>query len=163
MVSHISLNGGIMVEYRIGGELDLKEVIDVYNASTLGERRPTQFPDRMAAMMKHANLIVTAWDGPKMVGIARSFTDFAYVTYMSDLAVRTSHQRQGIGKELIKKTQEEAGAEATLLLTAAPAAEEYYPRIGFVNVPQCWILPAKDKLDYYRKIGATARTNWKLE
>lgn len=152
-----------MIEYRVGGNLNLDQVIEVYDASTLGERRPTRSRERMASMMKHANLIVTAWDGPLLVGIGRSFTDFAYVTYMSDLAVRVSHQKSGIGKELIRRTQDAAGPNATLILTAAPAAEQYYPRIGFMNVPQCWILPAEDKLEYFRKLGRTTRASWRLE
>ena len=82
---------------------------------------------------------------------------------MSDLAVRESHQKLGIGKELIKTTQEFAGSNTTLILAAAPAAEKYYPHIGFVNVPQCWVLPAEDKLAYYRSIGATDRTDWRLQ
>ena len=39
-------------------------------------------------MLAHANLVVTAWAGPLLVGIARRLTDFADVGYMSDLAVQ---------------------------------------------------------------------------
>ncbi len=152
-----------MIEYRVGGTFDLDDVIEVYDDSTLGERRPTSDRNRMQKMMEHANLIVSAWENGRLVGIARSFSDFSYTTYMSDLAVRVSHQKMGIGKELIKRTQESAGPNATLILTAAPAAEQYYPHLGFVQVPQCWILPAQDKLPYYRRIGATLRQDWRLE
>jgi GNAT superfamily N-acetyltransferase len=148
--------------YKIGGELDLDEVIDLYVASTLGKRRPVHDRSRMQKMIECANLIVTAWDGSKLVGIGRSFTDYSCVTYMHCLAVRSSHQRHGIGREIIKCTQVQGGPHATLVLTAAPEAERYYPHVGFVNVPQCWILPAEDKLDYYRSIGVTARSQWLL-
>ena len=59
----------------------------------------------MAAMLKHANIVITAWDGDLLVGISRALSDFSFVTYLSDLAVRVSHQRAGIGKELIRRTQ----------------------------------------------------------
>ena len=90
-------------------------------------------------MLRHANLVITAWDGDMLVGISRSLTDFAYVIYLSDLAVRVSHQRMGIGKELIRLTQQ-AAPPAYLVLLAAPAAEQYYPHIGFTHHPQAWIL-----------------------
>ena len=90
-----------MIEYRIGNDLDLDQVIELYRASTLGERRPVDERDRMEKMLRNANLVITAWDGDLMVGISRSLTDFAYATYLSDLAVRESYQRQGIGKELV--------------------------------------------------------------
>ena len=129
-----------MITYKTGNDLDLDAVIDLYRASTLGERRPIDDRDRMAAMIRNANLVITAWDSGLLVGIARSLTDFCYVTYLSDLAVRVSHQKQGIGKELIRRTQAAAGPKAMLLLLAAPAAENYYPHIGFTHHPQAWML-----------------------
>lgn len=128
-----------MIAYRTGNDLELDAVIDVYVDSTLGERRPVADRPRMQRMLAHANLVVTAWDGPRMVGISRSLTDFAYATYLSDLAVRRSYQRKGIGRELVRLTREAAPA-AMLILLAAPAAETYYPHIGFEHHPQAWIL-----------------------
>jgi predicted N-acetyltransferase YhbS len=128
-----------MIDYRTGNALDLDDVIELYRASTLGERRPVDDRDRMGEMLKQANLVITAWDGDLMVGISRSLTDFSYATYLSDLAVRVSHQRHGIGKELIRRTQQ-AAPRASVILLAAPAAEPYYPHIGFTHHPQAWIL-----------------------
>jgi GNAT superfamily N-acetyltransferase len=134
-----------MISYRTGNILDLDAVIDLYRASTLGLRRPIDDRTRMQQMLGNANLVITAWDGDLLVGISRSLSDFSYVTYLSDLAVRESHQRQGIGKELIRLTQE-AAAPASIILLAAPAAEQYYPHIGFTYHPQAWKLPADAKL-----------------
>ena len=99
----------------------------------------------MELMLRNANLVITAWEQDLLVGISRSLSDFTYVTYLSDLAVRESHQRQGIGKELIRRTQD-ASAPATIILLAAPAAEQYYPHIGFQHHPQAWRLPSGGKL-----------------
>ncbi len=150
------------INYKVGRDLNLDEVIDLYVKSTLAKRRPVHDRSRMKKMIESANLIVTAWDESQLVGIGRSFTDYSCVTYMHCLAVRASHQRHGIGREIIKRTQLLGGPLATLVLTAAPEAERYYPHIGFINVPQCWILPAQDKLDYFRSMGATTRTCWQL-
>jgi GNAT superfamily N-acetyltransferase len=128
-----------MIEYRCGNDLDLDAVIGLYRASTLGARRPVDDRDRMRTMLDRANLVVTAWDGALLVGISRAISDFAYATYLSDLAVRVSHQRQGIGKELMRQTQA-AAPRATVILLAAPAAEPYYPHVGFTHHPQAWVL-----------------------
>jgi predicted N-acetyltransferase YhbS len=128
-----------MIEYRIGNDLDLEAVLEVYAASTLGERRPMHDRARMRKMVENANLVVTAWDGDRMVGIARSVSDYAYCTYLSDLAVRQSHQRLGIGKELIRRTQS-AAPEASVILLAAPKAVGYYPHIGMEQHQSAWIL-----------------------
>ena len=128
-----------MISYRTGNDLDLDAVIDLYRASTLGLRRPVDDRSRMQQMLHNANLVITAWDADLLVGISRSLTDFSYATYLADLAVRESHQRRGIGKELIRLTRE-ASAPASIILLAAPAAEQYYPHIGFAHHPQAWIL-----------------------
>jgi predicted N-acetyltransferase YhbS len=129
-----------VIEYRVGNELDLDQVIELYRASTLGERRPVDERDRMEKMLRNANLVITAWDGELMVGISRSLTDFAYATYLSDLAVRESYQRQGIGKELVRRTKEQSGPGARVILLSAPKAVDYYPHIGFSHHPQAWTL-----------------------
>ena len=128
-----------MIEYRTGNDLDLDEVIEVYVESTLGERRPVDDRERMGGMLREANLVITAWDGGRLVGVSRSVSDFHYATYLSDLAVRLSHQKQGIGVELIRRTQR-AAPRATVILLSAPAAVDYYPRVGFTRHESAWIL-----------------------
>jgi len=128
-----------MITYRIGNDLDLDLVLDLYRESTLGERRPVDDRGRMAAMVRTANLVVTAWDGEVLVGISRALTDHGYVTYLCDLAVRVSHQRRGVGKELMRRTQAAAPATSIVLL-AAPAARGYYGKVGFTQHPSAWIL-----------------------
>lgn len=127
-----------MITYQQGNNLNLDAVIKLYRESTLGERRPIEDRARMAAMLQNANLVITAWDGAKLIGISRAITDFAYVTYLSDLAVHQAYQKQGIGKELIRRTKAAADPRASLILLAAPAAEKYYPHIGFTHMPQAW-------------------------
>lgn len=129
-----------MITYKTGNHLDLDAVIELYHASTLGRRRPVDDQHRMAEMLRNANLVITAWDGDALVGISRSISDFSYVTYLADLAVRASHQKMGIGKELIRRTQEEGGPQTMLVLLSAPAAEQYYPHVGLTHHPQAWVL-----------------------
>lgn len=128
-----------MINYRSGNDLDIDAVIELYRTSTLGERRPVDDRARMTLMIRNANLIVTAWDEELLAGIARSVSDFSYCTYLSDLAVRLSHQRRGIGRELIRRTRE-LGGKSTVILLSAPKAVDYYPRIGFTHHPQAWLL-----------------------
>jgi predicted N-acetyltransferase YhbS len=134
-----------MITYKTGNNLDLDQVIELYRSCSLGARRPVDDRSRMETMLANANLVITAWDGERLVGISRSITDFAYATYLSDLAVRESHQRLGIGKELIRRTQEQGGS-ANVILLSAPAAVDYYPRIGMQNHPSAWILKKGEAL-----------------
>ncbi|MFI5662038.1 GNAT family N-acetyltransferase [Streptomyces sp. NPDC051684] len=128
-----------IIERTDGRDLDLDEVLKVYRESGLGERRPVEDTRRMADMVRHANLVVTCRVDGELVGIARSVSDFAYVTYLSDIAVDRAHQRCGIGRELIDATRKEA-PQAKIVLLSAPAAAEYYPHIGFTRHDSAWVL-----------------------
>ena len=131
---------GADILYRSDAPLSVAQAIDVYRRSTLGERRPVDRPDIFASMLQHANLVISAWHGEELVGIARSLTDFAYVTYLSDLAVDVSWQRRGIGRRLVQETRERLGKECMIVLLAAPAANDYYAKLGFEHNPRAWML-----------------------
>lgn len=127
--------------YQIEPELSVEEFADVLIRSTLAERRPMNEPGTLQAMLQNADVIATARSDGKLVGISRAITDFAYCTYLSDLAVDQAFQKQGIGQELIRRTHAAAGFNTTLYLVAAPKAEAYYPRIGMTQHNSCWTTP----------------------
>lgn len=129
-----------MIEYRDNATITAKQAIDLYKRSTLGERRPIHNVQTFDAMIKNANLTITAWDGKTLVGISRSLTDFAYVAYLADLAVDEQYQRAGIGKQLIEETKSRLGPECMIVLLAAPKANKYYEHIGFEHNPRAWTL-----------------------
>ncbi len=133
------------ISYRINQPTDVEVARELYASCSLGERRPIADDARFGAMLEHANLLVSAWHGDLLVGVARSLTDWSYVTYVADLAVRESHQRRGIGRELLRQTRAQT-PQASLVLFAAPQAEDYYGRIGFVRHPSGWVLRASDAL-----------------
>lgn len=123
-----------------------EQFVDILVRSTLGERRPIDDDACVDAMLANANLTITAWDGDRLVGIARSVTDFSYCCYLSDLAVDASLQRSGVGRELIRLTQAALGPKAKLILLSAPKAVEYYPRVGFVRHDNAFMINAADPL-----------------
>ena len=102
--------------------------------------RPVNDTERIAQMLEQADLIWSAWDGSRLVGIARSLTDFCYCCYLSDLAVAKDVQKQGIGKELVRRTCEQLGETVMLLLLAAQTAKGYYEHIGFNPVDNGWVI-----------------------
>lgn len=128
-----------MIDYQLEPELSADEFIDVLVRSTLGERRPVDDRERIELMLRNADLIVTARSNGQLVGISRAITDFAYCTYLSDLAVDETCQKQGIGRELIERTHQAAGLKTRLILIAAPKARTYYPHIGMVPHDSCWM------------------------
>lgn len=133
------------VTYQREPTLTAEEFIDLLVRSTLAERRPVDDLEAMRGMVRNASLIVTARVEGLLVGVSRAITDFAYCTYLSDLAVDEKHHRQGIGRELIRRTHEEAGLHTTLILLSAPKAVDYYPHIGMTRHESCWVIPRRPR------------------
>jgi len=131
----------MQIAYSNEPDLTVQEFRDILIASMLAKRRPIDDLPRLEKMLRQADIIVTAREGNRLVGVARAITDFAYCCYLSDLAVDAAYQRKGIGKRLIDETRARAGEGATLILIAAPTAESYYPRIGMKQSPSCWVIP----------------------
>jgi GNAT superfamily N-acetyltransferase len=129
------------ITYQIEPQLTVEEFIDVLVRSTLAERRPVHHRDTIAGMLKQADIINTARTPEGLlVGVARAITDFSYCTYLADLAVDVSFQKQGIGEKLLRECHLAAGLNTTLILLSAPKAQTYYPHIGLKRHDSCWIV-----------------------
>lgn len=131
--------------YRHDRKISSEEFIDILNRSTLGLRRPIQDLTRIAKMLEHGNVLITAWSGDLLIGVSRALTDFSFCCYLSDLAVDESFQHKGIGKKLIDETHKVSGEQTTLILLAAPAAASYYPKIDMERFTDCFIIQRKVK------------------
>jgi GNAT superfamily N-acetyltransferase len=134
------------IRYKTDTRITPAEFIDVLRRSTLADRRPVEDRECIALMLQHADLLVTAWLGETLVGVARSVTDFGYCCYLSDLAVDASLQRSGIGRQLVRLTKEQLGPKCNLILLSAPGASSYYAHIGFERHPSAWVLHARQNV-----------------
>ena len=126
--------------YKLNANVTTDQFIGLLASSSLGERRPLNDRQCMEGVLRHSNLVVSAWLNNELVGIARSVTDFHYACYLSDLAVDKECQRQGVGRELQRRTQEQLGPKCKLILLAAPLANDYYHPLGYQHNPRCWVL-----------------------
>jgi N-acetylglutamate synthase-like GNAT family acetyltransferase len=117
------------------------QVIELYDKAALP--RPTNDPGRIEKMFQNSNLIITAWDKDKLVGVSRTITDWAWCSYLADLAVNPDYKKSGIGKKLIELTREKVGEQSMLLLLSVPTAMDYYPRVGFSKEDRGFIIHRK--------------------
>ena len=129
------------IHYKINVPLATPDILRVYNGS--GIRRPTHDVPRIEKMFAQANLIASAWDDDKLIGIARALTDHSYCCYLSDLAVDHGHQRQGVGHQLIQAIRDQLSDQVSLILLSAPDAMDYYPNVGFSALTNAFAMARK--------------------
>jgi predicted N-acetyltransferase YhbS len=91
-------------------------------------------------MLENSDLIVTAWDEGKLVGVSRTITDWVWCSYLADLAVSPDYKSSGIGRTLIQLTRERIGEQSMTLLLSVPTAMDYYPKVGFVKEDRAFII-----------------------
>jgi ribosomal protein S18 acetylase RimI-like enzyme len=133
------------ISYIAQPEITLQDFIHILDKSTLGMRRPLADLAAMQLMFECGNVYVGAYDGIKLVGLARVMTDFVFTSYLSDLAIDVDYQHQGIGKQLIIEVKNFI-PRAKIILLAAPAAETYYPKIGMQKHGHCYVLDSIEEL-----------------
>lgn len=115
------------------------EIVRLYDDAPLF--RPTKEEDRVRRMYEGSNVVWTAWDGARLVGILRGWTDGAYDGYVCDLAIDPGYQKQGIGKELLARVAAHYGAQVQWVLRASKIASRYYEHVGWQVIENGWFLP----------------------
>ncbi|MCI4187218.1 GNAT family N-acetyltransferase [Dickeya dianthicola] len=146
MTSSSSSMADNVITYKVNDPINVDQFIHLLNRTSLGPRRPLDQRDTLAGMLTETDLLVTAWRGDELVGVARSVTDYHFCCYLSDLAVDETCQHGGIGRRLIAHTAQQLKPQCRLILIAAPQAVDYYPNIGFEAHPSAWHILAGDFL-----------------
>jgi predicted N-acetyltransferase YhbS len=124
------------VDYRQNVALDPQVVADLFRAA--GLNGPLDDLARMRTMLDNSQLVLSAWDGERLVGLARTLTDFAFNGFIADLAVHPSYQGCGIGKELVRLTLATSECVKYVVHSAA-TSDGYYAHIGFDPAEGCWV------------------------
>ena len=129
-----------MIHYTTEKSVDIEQVIHLYKQSFIELKRPIENKHKMQSLIDHANVVISAWDDTTLVGICRGFSDFNFVTYISDLAVLKEYQNQGIGKELLGKVRAFTDHSTRLVLLSNVSANTYYENLGFSRHDRAWVL-----------------------
>jgi ribosomal protein S18 acetylase RimI-like enzyme len=129
------------IEYRHNFPLDPHDVVRVFISSKMP--RPTDDLPRITRMFATANLVLSAWDQGRLIGVCRALTDYSYCCYVSELAVDCDYQRQGIGRTFIERLREMLGDEVSLILLSVPEAMDYYRKLGFEPAENGFVLRRK--------------------
>ena len=127
-----------MIKYLKNVDLNLEDIILVFEKSSIN--RPIGNKNRIKSMFDNSNLVISAWDEDKLVGLCRALTDFSYCCYLSDLAIDIDYQRQGIGRTMIDLVKKEISDEVALILLSSPSAMSFYPKVGFGKIENGFII-----------------------
>ena len=126
------------ITYHVSERPDAQSIAALYRVAQL--RRPVDDVDRIARMYAGSPIVLSAWDGPRLVAILRGWTDGAFDGYVCDLAVDPEYQRQGVGRELLRRCVSHS-PEVQWVLRASLIAADYYAHLGWTRIENGWVSP----------------------
>jgi len=134
-----------MISFQVELSLGFEEFQCILEDSGLSVRKPMENHQLPQPMLLGSNLLITARSEGRLVGVLRGLSDFCYRSFIADLAVSRSHQRKGIGRQLIQVARNQA-PEARLFLFSAEEAAPFYEKLGFHLHERCYQLKAGEGL-----------------
>lgn len=117
------------IEYKETKDFTEKEVEQLFlSVNWLSGR----YPDRLIKALKGSSLVITAWNGSKLVGLLRGIDDGEMVAFLHYLLVHPDYQGMGIATHLLDMAKEKY--KSYLYLNVMPDEKEnipFYERHGF--------------------------------
>lgn len=91
-------------------------------------------PDALAASFANSAHVAFAWDGERVVGMARLLSDGVCNAYLLDVWTASSHRRRGIATAMVRALESHVPGQHIGLQTDDAGA--LYASLGFAHQPE---------------------------
>ncbi|MBI4714489.1 MAG: GNAT family N-acetyltransferase [Nitrospirae bacterium] len=123
--------------YRISESktIDLDQILALYRCAEWSKNRTREETETILA---HSSLVLTAWDGDRLVGMARVLTDYVVRATLYDVIVDPEVQGKGVGRMLVERALDHPTLKRVpVFYLLTKDKRPFYERFGFV--------PAKER------------------
>lgn len=132
-----------LIEYRQSKDIAKDAVVGLYRIVGWSSAKK---PDQLYRGLTNSDSLVTAWDGPQLVGLANAISDGLLVVYYPHLVVHPDYQGRGIGRELMNQLWKRYKGFHQHSVLADKGAVGFYKKCGFdLSIcPAMWIYEGDD-------------------
>jgi len=95
---------------------------------------PGQFDVKRAAAALEQSITIGAWDGARLVGVARILSDGYFFAALADIIVDPDLQRRGLGRELLNRAYAKT-PRGSLFIGAPLGTAAFFDRVGCERGP----------------------------
>ena len=113
--------------------VDVEQLLDLYETTWWALERSA---DDVRRALDYSHPVLSAWDGPSLVGFTRVISDRTYRATIWDVIVRPTHQGRGIGTKLVRAALNHPDLESvTSFLLLTKDKHRFYEQFGFAMEP----------------------------
>jgi ribosomal protein S18 acetylase RimI-like enzyme len=111
--------------------VDLRQLLALYDATYWAKQRTL---DQVERALRHSRPVLSAWEGGRLVGFTRVISDLTYRATIWDVIVAASHQKRGIGRELVRLAIEHPDLRTvSMFVLLTKDQHRFYERLGFTT------------------------------
>lgn len=121
------------ISYSDRKELDLSQLVGLYQQAPWAKGRTA---DQTRLMLDHTDLLISAWDGQRLVGFGRVLTDYVFRASIWDIIVDKQYQSLGIGTTLVERILHHPSLKTVELFWLCTRMPGFYERLGFSSKEQ---------------------------
>ncbi|HSQ60000.1 MAG TPA: GNAT family N-acetyltransferase [Acidobacteriota bacterium] len=109
--------------------VDVPQLLDLYRITWWAADRTLE---QVRRALDHSRPVITAWDGTRLVGFTRVISDLTYRATIWDVIVADTHQKLGIGREMMRRVLGHPELESvTMFLLLTKDRHRFYEHLGF--------------------------------
>lgn len=122
------------IYYSMERSFSVKDIENLYESVGWLSAR---YGERLVQAFQKAGLVISAWEGERLVGLAEVLDDGELTAYIHYLLVRPEYQRQGIGEELLELVKKRYKDYLYLIVISEERKNvAFYEKSGFASVNQ---------------------------
>jgi GNAT superfamily N-acetyltransferase len=111
--------------------VDVGQLLALYHITWWAKERTLE---QVLRALEHSRPVFTAWDGPKLVGFTRVISDLTYRATIWDVIVADSHQKRGIGREMMRRVLDHPDLKTvTMFVLLTKDQHRFYEHLGFTT------------------------------
>jgi ribosomal protein S18 acetylase RimI-like enzyme len=123
-------------------DIDAAQLVALYRQAPWANTRSIE---DAREMLTHTDVVITAWNGNRLVGLGRVLTDYVYRASIWDIIVDTTYQGQDIGTQIIQRILEHPDLKRVELFWLCTRSPGFYEKLGFSSNEQTGMVWARSK------------------
>lgn len=123
-------------------DFDATQLLHLYRQAPWAKHRNLE---QTRAMLVKTDVVLSAWDGARLVAFGRVLTDYVYRATIWDVIVDRDYQGRNIGTEIVRRILNHPTLQQVELFWLCTRMPGFYERLGFSAKEQTGMVWSRNK------------------